>query len=1021
MAVSGYLAARRLRSIWYQVDEGDGDPATFFYYLGLAGGLYGSRNFAPLPLLTPEYLPSLTTFAHRFFESLFVRLGAGTVLVFDNCQKAPAESPFFNLLREGLSRMPSGVTAILVSRSNLPSMFARKRLNYLVHTIDWKELRLTPQETRGIARLRGKRRMPDEAVREVHRRADGWAAGVTLLLEKAGMEHHEARSLSRQAPSEIFEYFAEEIFAGLEKDTKAFLLRSAFLPRMTAGMAQRLTRNERAGRFLSYLSGRNYFTAEKHPSSEPVYEFHALFREYLLSRAHQIFSIKEVQRMREKAASILLEEGWAEDAAEHLRITGNWNGLTQVILGTAPSLIAQGRNRVLSEWIVHLPEEHIRATPWLSYWLGVAILPFEPGNTRRLFEETLARFRQEGDAAGAFLSWSGVVHAVWFEKTGYEYLDTFLSTLEELQREFGGFPSREIEALTLCAMLRGLGLRMPAGVDRLPWDARARAIADEISDIPLKVELLCPVFASWNCQGVNSSQVDALFASLEPLLGDKGVSPIARIEIRLNAAINLLHMAEYPRCLAVAAEALKVSKAFGLHVLDMFLLGQATLAAMHQGEFRAAKNTFRRMAALLPKAMPHDAAFYHYIASCDALERGHPARAEQHWRTNTDLVMKSGFVWVIYINRIMGALVMRSLGNREEARALLAEARRMEKVHSCERFFYFSTLLESVFLTEDGDVRGGIAKMREALQIGRKLGLLGSHFWYPEFLSQIAVRALREGIEIPYVQEMIRKNRLRPPQGDLDLEEWPWPVRIYTLGRSNLVVDGAPPRSGRKVQQKPLALARAIIALGGRGVAEERLCEALWPEADGDLSHHSFSMALNRLRKLLGKDEALELKEGKLTLSDRHCWTDIWAFERLLGDAERNVKKGERKKAAIQLETALSLYTGPFLPGEEAPWAVPMREKMRSRFLRAAEALGRIHEEAGRFEEAMACYREGLETDELAETFHRRLMACLLSLGRMADAALAYEQCRRILKAGLGVEPSRETEAIAKEFRRERV
>ena len=35
--VSGYVEARRLRGIWYQVDEGDGDPATFFYYLGLAG------------------------------------------------------------------------------------------------------------------------------------------------------------------------------------------------------------------------------------------------------------------------------------------------------------------------------------------------------------------------------------------------------------------------------------------------------------------------------------------------------------------------------------------------------------------------------------------------------------------------------------------------------------------------------------------------------------------------------------------------------------------------------------------------------------------------------------------------------------------------------------------------------------------------------------------------------------------------------------------------------------------------
>ena len=37
ITVSGYVEARRLRGLWYEVDEGDGDPATFFHYLGLAG------------------------------------------------------------------------------------------------------------------------------------------------------------------------------------------------------------------------------------------------------------------------------------------------------------------------------------------------------------------------------------------------------------------------------------------------------------------------------------------------------------------------------------------------------------------------------------------------------------------------------------------------------------------------------------------------------------------------------------------------------------------------------------------------------------------------------------------------------------------------------------------------------------------------------------------------------------------------------------------------------------------------
>ena len=31
--VASYLRARKVRTLWYQLDEGDADVATFFYYL----------------------------------------------------------------------------------------------------------------------------------------------------------------------------------------------------------------------------------------------------------------------------------------------------------------------------------------------------------------------------------------------------------------------------------------------------------------------------------------------------------------------------------------------------------------------------------------------------------------------------------------------------------------------------------------------------------------------------------------------------------------------------------------------------------------------------------------------------------------------------------------------------------------------------------------------------------------------------------------------------------------------------
>lgn len=1018
LAVSGYVDARRLPGIWYEVDEFDADPATFFYYLALAGKKAAPRKKSPFRLLTPEFLQGIDAFAHRFFEDLLGRLEPGSVLVFDNCQNASSRSPFLSLLNKGLYRLPQGVTAILISRSDPPAEFVRRRVNGQVRRLQWRDLRLTVEETLGIARLPAKRRIPAETVREAHRRADGWAAAVTLLLDAEGTGGTAEKGIVRQTTAEIFEYFAEEIFSRLGKEIKAFLLGSAFLPRMTARMAERLTGNPRAGEILSYLSRHNYFT-EAHPGPDPIYEYHDLFREFLLTRAQRAFPWKEKQRIRREATSILLEEGRAEDAVLHLCMSEDWGGLTRVILREAPSLIAQGRNRVLSGWIRRMPEVHFRATPWLSYWLGVAVLPFDPADARHLFEKALARFREKGDAAGAFLSWSGISPAVWLGKAGYEYYDSFLPTLDELLREFGGFPSLQVEARALCGLIEALASWLPIAVDGDKWIDRARAVADGISDTQLEGTLLNNILSYLAIRGVSSGQVNSLLVSIEPLLREKDLPPVVRIEMSLNAAHNYLWMAEYDRCLEVTAEALASAEAEDLHFLDMILLGQATLAALHKGDTHTAKSSLLRMVSLLPKAKPHDALFYYYIVSWEALERGDVALAERHWNVSKEMALKTGFPSVIKMSWIEGALLKRARGKTDEARALLSQACEVEKRHMCDRFSILATLVESGLLHDDGDAPGGAAKLREAMRCGRELGQLGTHFWHPKFQAEFAGRALREGIEIPYVQEMIRKNRLLPLPGDLDLEEWPWPVRIYTLGRFNLRVDGTAPPSGRKTAQKPLALLKGLIALGGREIPEEQLGEILWPDADGDLAHESLSTNLKRLRELLGDKQSVLLRDGRLTLNNRLCWVDVWAFERVVGQAGAGRNRGAPDpgdpKIGETAELAIALYRGMFLPGETfCPQIITCRERLRSKFLRTVLRAGRRWENAGEWETALTFYQKGLEVDPLSEGLCRSLISCHLRIGRPVEAHAVYRRFRKTLSGVLGMSPSPALEALLK-------
>src|SRR4030042_2754774 len=49
--ITSYLEARQIPCLWYQVDKGDADPATFFYYLGQAPKRPAPKKGTPLPLL----------------------------------------------------------------------------------------------------------------------------------------------------------------------------------------------------------------------------------------------------------------------------------------------------------------------------------------------------------------------------------------------------------------------------------------------------------------------------------------------------------------------------------------------------------------------------------------------------------------------------------------------------------------------------------------------------------------------------------------------------------------------------------------------------------------------------------------------------------------------------------------------------------------------------------------------------------------------------------------------------------
>lgn len=257
-----------------------------------------------------------------------------------------------------------------------------------------------------------------------------------------------------------------------------------------------------------------------------------------------------------------------------------------------------------------------------------------------------------------------------------------------------------------------------------------------------------------------------------------------------------------------------------------------------------------------------------------------------------------------------------------------------------------------------------------------------------------------------------------PAAPSVDIEQWPWAVKVYTLGRFAVVLanDNTLSCSG-KTQKRPLELLKVLIAHGGRGVEIASVIDLLWAESDGDNGEASLHTTLHRLRKLLNCKDAVLLRDGRLSLDARYVWLDIWAFERLAGRLDTALHEARESEITHHTRQLCHLYREPFLKGLCAPWIEARRERLHSHFMRTLRMTGNYRERQGQWLEAIDLYQRGMELDCTSEEICQRLMIAYRQLGCYGEALAVYRRCSTALQTTFGINPSPETEVVRKSLR----
>ncbi|MCJ7500513.1 hypothetical protein MUP29_09675, partial [bacterium] len=180
--ISTYISHKKIPAVWYQWDSGDKDPATFYYYLGLACQKETPLKKGSIPTFTPEYASDPDIFSQRFFETVFERLLPPALIVFDNLINDP-EKYFLDLLHSALSRIPPGLKIVVASRSNPPPELSILTVRSQMKVISVDDLRLDLEEFTQAANLYGIPDVSEDTLRTIHHKMEGWVTGLALMAE----------------------------------------------------------------------------------------------------------------------------------------------------------------------------------------------------------------------------------------------------------------------------------------------------------------------------------------------------------------------------------------------------------------------------------------------------------------------------------------------------------------------------------------------------------------------------------------------------------------------------------------------------------------------------------------------------------------------------------------------------------------------------------------------------------------------------------------------------------------------
>ena len=333
---------------WVSVEEPDNDPKVLLTYVAEALNKVepiDERVFdalaSPGSSVPGSVVPRLSSAFSAMTTPVALVLDDVHVLHNQECR---------NALSVLADHVPGGSRLALASRAEPPLRVARLRAEGKILEIGPEDLSLTADEASSLLR-NADVALDEDEVAELHRRTEGWPAGLylaALYLKEGGPLASAAVSFGG-GDRLVSEYLESELLARISQRQRVFLTRAAALERMCGPLCEAVLELPGSAVTLAQLSRSNVLLVPLDRRGE-WYRYHHLFRDMLLAELER----QEpglIPVLRRRAADWCLRNGLPEEALEYSMAAGDVDAAAGLVEKLVVPTHRQGRVTTIQGWL----------------------------------------------------------------------------------------------------------------------------------------------------------------------------------------------------------------------------------------------------------------------------------------------------------------------------------------------------------------------------------------------------------------------------------------------------------------------------------------------------------------------------------------------------------------------------------------------------------------------------------------------------------------------------------------------